>query len=811
MTFNKSILAVAIAVAISSPTIAGTIEIESTDKEATYSLSNATISVYDGTVGFEDFTNKGIGYDSSSGNGDAENLGYKNKSLSISGTIDMIDVELKSDETLGSGAAADNPHGLEFKNAKSERTYIETNGATINTDGSGNAINITNSTLDVFATDEKGNKVEPILIYNNGGKITALSSTSSLNDAIAITGSTVNGNILNGSTARTNDLGQAQPATSGTIAGVKTGIRINNTKFSGSIINEKGSLIDGDYGISVESSSRYKGDIDNIGTITGSMKGINLSGNTQFNGEINNTGIIAGGNSSDRDYGIFIDDNVTGKVVINQRDGELSGYTALRMNKNTKANFTGGKITGNVENNGGRFYVEGAQSITGDYLQTAGSSLVMGMHNKDTHLTATNITLAKDSTVVIDFRGNMYVKDGDKLTILAGTAGIEDNGAKYIVNSNLVTVAKTETNADGTIELVFERSAITDYIENNIKNGKIKGQAISNMRALAKAATDNDYVVKLIDEHGENALPDVSGASVAAAIGASNQSNTQISVRARSLASGDALDNSGMWVQGLVSKGDQDNRNGEAYDTKSHGFVLGADTELADGLVVGGAYTFITSDSTTKNSNTESDYHMATAYAAQAIDQILLDGQAYYAWGDNDARRDVGASANYDSSLYGARVGAGYQLDIAPATRLVPTLSLEASRLSVDGYTESGTGALKVDSQDFNRLELGLNTELSKDYQFRNATLVPSVNLGVFHDFEGKAQNSTISFTDPGAAGVTPITIAGTKPEKTRYVAGVGLDIMSGENLTVSAEYNYNWNGDGFDANAGALKFRWDF
>ena len=279
-------------------------------------------------------------------------------------------------------------------------------------------------------------------------------------------------------------------------------------------------------------------------------------------------------------------------------------------------------------------------------------------------------------------------------------------------------------------------------------------------------------------------------------------------MRARSLAAGDALENSGLWVQGLVSKGDQDNRNGEAYDVKSHGFVLGSDTELNNGLVVGGAYSFINTESNTQNSNTEADYHMATVYAAQALGQVLLDGQAYYAWGDNDSRRNIGTTASYDSSLYGARVGAGYQLDLGNAARLIPTLSLEASRLSVDGYTESGLGALKVDSQDYNRLELGLSTELSKDYQFSSATVTPSVNLGAFHDFEGKVQSSTVSFA---AAPAETFNVSGTKPEKTRYVAGVGLDIVSNEVLTVSAEYNSNWNTDGFDANSGALKFRWDF
>ncbi|MFD1009208.1 autotransporter family protein [Oceanisphaera ostreae] len=545
--------------------------------------------------------------------------------------------------------------------------------------------------------------------------------------------------------------------------------------------------------------------------------GIDLS-NLTANASITNHGTISG-----TETGIYIADDVTGNLTINQLAGELNGATALRMNKVTRTNYTGGSIKGNVDNHGGTFYVEGDQSIVGDYMQTAGSTLAMGLHTK-TSLTADNINLAEGSKVLIDLtKGNLYVQNGEQVELLKVNAGgtLTDTDVKYVVSSSLVTVANAERNDAGNLVLTFDRSSFIEQAQKHENDGKLSGQQAKNVTVLAaalqkldKLAQNNPDVAKLLNsldgspESFSALLPDVSGASVAGAMNASNQSSSQISVRARGLASGDTLDNSGLWMQGLVSKGQQDNRDGNAYDVNSHGFVLGADTELNNGLVVGGAYSFIASESKTANSNTDSDYHMATAYAAQSMGQILLDGQVYYAWGDNDGSRNIGTTSSYDSSLYGARVGAGYQFDIAPGTRLVPTLSVDASRLSVDGYTETGLAGLKVDSQNFNRFEMGLSTELSKDYQLSRAMVTPSVNLGVFHDFEAEAQNSTVAFA---AAPSETFNVSGTKPEKNRYVAGVGLDIMSGENLTVSAEYNYNWNGDGFDANSGALKFRWDF
>lgn len=564
--------------------------------------------------------------------------------------------------------------------------------------------------------------------------------------------------------------------------------------------------------------SAFNGGIINDGTIQSQGAGIVLA-NLNAKGTVDNSGIIHGD-----EVGIHIADDVTGSLTINQLAGELSGATALRMNQATRTNYTGGQLKGDVANHGGTFYVEGNRVIEGDYMQTAGSTLAMGLH-KETSLAADNINLAEGSKVLIDLsKGDLYVQNGQKVELLkVYTDGkITDAKVDYVVSSNLVKVASVERNDQGNLLLTFDRISFVEQADQHESEGKLNRQQAQNVKALASAlqkldtlAQSNQAVAQLLNsldgspESFTALLPDVSGASVASAMNASNQAGTQVSVRARGLASGDLLDNSGMWIQALASNGEQDNRHGDAYKTDSRGFVLGADTELNNGLVLGAAYSFINTESDTRNSSTESDYHMATLYAAQALGLILLDGQAYYAWGDNDSRRSIGANASYNSSLVGARVGAGYQLELDQTTRFVPSLSLETARLSVDGYTESGSpGALTIGSQDVDRLELGLSTELSRDYQVSGIMVTPSLSLGAFHDFEAEAQASTTAFA---AAPAETFIVTGRAPEKNRYVAGVGVELMSGENLTISAEYNYNWNTDGFDTNAGALKFRLDF
>ena len=927
MTFNKSVLAMAVAVAISTPAFAepsttGKIELEGT---GSYSLDEDAGVAFDNaiTIGATDTAAVVENEDTPA---QAAIPGYGGKSLKLNGGFTNIDVSLKNNGTL-TGNATNAGAALVLDAVTSNSAYIETNHATVAAHTAGNAIDIIGGSTISATTVVEGEKVAPHLIYNNGGTISAAAG-----HGINIKGSALTGNIINGSVAGLNDDNKYQDNTAGIITGGGEGnaaINITDSSLTGYIVNNAGSNL-GSTGTGIKISAAegksasftgniinagavaevaqdpaqpttenpiitqgvsaqpaavigdiivastgtgkvgFTGAIENFGTIgninigedvtgniainlkggsttgaltTNTVTTVNLNGGT-VTGDVDNDGVfnfksgtIANNTATDVDHRIY---GIKNNGTFNQRGGDinaqgilnegtfnLSGGTIIGAVTNTgRFNYTGGKIKSDVANDGGTFYVEGPQSIDGAYLQTAGSTLAMGLHTK-TSLTANSFNLAKGSTVLIDLsRGDLYVQNGEKVELLKSiltTQGTNDVlNANYVISSNLVKVATTEFNDAGHLVLTFDRTSFTQSSDNLIKSGQISGLKANNVTSMATVlqkldvlAKSNPAIAQLLNnidgspESFTSLLPDVSGASVAGAMSAASQSGSQVSVRATGVASGDILDNSGLWIQGLVSKGDQDNRNGEAYDVKSSGFVLGADTKLDTGLVVGAAYSFINTDSTTQNSNTESDYHMATAYAAQAIDQILLDGQAYYAWGDNNSRRNIGTTANYDSSLYGARVGAGYQFDVAPATRLIPTLSLEASRLSVDGYTEAGSAAaLKMDSQSFNRTELGLNTELSKDYQMRNAMLTPSVNLGVFHDFEGKAQNSTVAFA---AAPAESFNVTGTKPEKTRYVAGLGLDIMSNENFTVSAEYNYNWNNDGFDANSGAMKFRWDF
>jgi|GEM_PF-2311979 len=619
------------------------------------------------------------------------------------------------------------------------------------------------------------------------------------------------------------------------------GIEVASVKMTGSIVNT--GSIDSEYGVVVIGGERgtleftgtdesytetetateyfnstFNGEINNSGTIDAEDTGIFIE-NTAFNGTINNTGTITGGLD-----GIYIDDSVTGRVVINQSAGTINGgeYAAIRLSNATRVNYTGGQINGLIENDGGTFHVEGHQVISGDYEQQSNATLSLGLHT-ETSLTANNITLAEGSKVLIDLsKGNLYVQDGETVELLRTTGGdVVNTGVVYDVTSTLVTVAEAKLNASGNLELTFDRASFMEAADNLSDTGEVTGQEADNIQQLAQVLQQLDDIAAEVPEVAallnsisgdatsfNSLLPDLTGSIISSAMSASNMSNGQVSVRARSLASGDTFTKTGLWVQALAADAEQDERDGIAgYDADTLGFVLGLDGELSNGSVVGAAYSFTNTDTDSATSSSDTDYHMLTGYWGQSYGNVLVDGQVYYAWGDNSSRRAIGATADYDSKLYGARIGTGYQLDLGNDAQLIPTLSLDYSRLSVDGYTETGTGAQIIQGEDYDRLELGLSGELNKTFQINDMLVTPRLTLGVYHDFEAEAQSVTAAFA---AAPTSTFTVTGAEPEDTRYTAGFGVQMLKGESFSADVEYNYNWQDD-FDAHTGALKLRWEF
>lgn len=504
--------------------------------------------------------------------------------------------------------------------------------------------------------------------------------------------------------------------------------------------------------------------------------------------------------------------------------GSVVGDTLMQ---GATVTYAGGTYTGNVTNQGGLFVVEGLQRIDGSYEQNAAATLSLSSQ-QISRLTADSIQLASGSTLVIG-NGDAYrdFVDGGQVVVLEASNladEIDLDTLNLLSGSGLLRVHGHRFSEDGTQLLVSYSGLNGEQLANEARQRSgATGAKARQLQALGHALNNvlmlNDQAAQVIGnniDRLEELLPDTSGAVSASTSSATQAGANAVSTRARGVAAGDMLEGQGIWVKGLYGEVSQRQRDGiEGFDSDTQGFVLGGDRELVNGTVLGLAWARTNTDVTGKNGLTSSevDFDQLSAYTSRAYGSWLFDAQLSYGIGSNETSRRVMGStahANFDSRQIGAQATAGYEWQLDNATRLTPRVSLDYANLKLDAYEERGAGALNLrnEEQRIERFELGLAGTLAHLTQVGELMVEPRLTLGAHHDFQGKARSSISSFAF--APDETRFVVDGPEADKTRYQAGLGLDIYSVGGFTTSLDYGFGWSSS-MSAHAGALQLRYDF
>lgn len=312
----------------------------------------------------------------------------------------------------------------------------------------------------------------------------------------------------------------------------------------------------------------------------------------------------------------------------------------------------------------------------------------------------------------------------------------------------------------------------------------------------------------------EQTTPEANGGAVQAATSGqtlvSNVTGSRTS-SIRGMSSGDALQETGVWIQTLYSDATQDLRDGVAgYNAYSRGIAIGADGKLNDQLTLGVAYSFLNTDVNSDNGNkTEVDGHAFTLYSGYELGRYFVDASLTYGINNNEGNRYVlgeKAKSDYDSSVLGLNVTGGYSYSINDSLVLEPRLAARYSRIDIDGYREKdATLALAIEDQRYEVIELGAGVRVAAQYPLGRGTLEPQVKLMAYHDFAADQAASTSTFV----LGGTPFVTSGAKPARNSYEAGIGADYRLGH-FTIGLGYDYVGKSD-FDADTFTAKVRYDF
>lgn len=308
--------------------------------------------------------------------------------------------------------------------------------------------------------------------------------------------------------------------------------------------------------------------------------------------------------------------------------------------------------------------------------------------------------------------------------------------------------------------------------------------------------------------------PEVSGAASQAAVSGQSMVSNVASGRtggARGMSSGGAFGQTGVWVQALNSDATQDLRDGVAgFDASTTGIAVGLDGKLNDQLTLGLAYSFLDTDVDAEGGNrTEVQGHNFTLYSGFVQNGFFVDGSLTYGQNANEGERRIAstlAKADYDSTLLGVNLTAGYTYPLQGTVVVEPQVTARYSNVEIDEIKETGSSAaLNTKKQRYEVGELGAGVQLVGRIDLERGSISPRIKLMAYHDLIADQAQSTSSFV----LGGTPFVTTGAKPERNSYEAGLGADYRLGA-LTLGVSYDYFGKSD-YSSDTFSAKLRYDF
>ena len=382
--------------------------------------------------------------------------------------------------------------------------------------------------------------------------------------------------------------------------------------------------------------------------------------------------------------------------------------------------------------------------------------------------------------------GDTYTYSGQNISIAAGAVATPVNAAgnpgttTQIGSANIQLVSTSPlvqwAFVNGTTNQISATIANASAITGLSGNGQNALNSLMTSASAAAALVQDLTSVTAVRTAAEQLYPEVNGAGIQAALtmadkifGVVGAHLEQIN-NSNGFVSAEQLNQpnvNGAWMQGVEYSGDQGLRNGvDGYNATAYGFAIGSDTMLSHNMRVGAAISYgqtsIEDQGVTYGNQLTVASVQGTVYGSLVSDRWYLNGALGLGVNSYDSNRIVvGGNVNghHAALQYSARIDAGLPLQAGSAL-VTPVASLMLSRLDQAAYTESGVGALAVNSLTTDSVRTGLGAK----------SLIPvytgEVNAGVElrairnHEFANTAQNTVAGFVGGGntfrTMGVTP-------------------------------------------------------
>jgi autotransporter family porin len=488
--------------------------------------------------------------------------------------------------------------------------------------------------------------------------------------------------------------------------------------------------------------------------------------------------------------------------------------------------FTGALTgyTGTLTVDGGTLAIQSGETLSlgGNYTQAASGIISLGVTNTASFgklIVAGTATLASNAQINVDVAG---LNTTPSLTNVISAGTLTSDGSFVVTDNSLLfnfdavkdgnTVDLTLASAATAQSLTTKRSTLGAAATiDSIISTNPTGEIASSLISLTTAQEVTDAVESLLPSNSSG-MAQTTNISTNAVTGivASRQDLT------RGLSSGDDfITDRHIWVKPFGGWAEQDTRQGvTGYDVDSYGLALGMDRDVSSSWNAGFVLAYINSDVTSTLAagaqSVDIDTYLAKVYATNMLDATTaLNLQAGLGFSNYDSNRriftgDV-ASADYDSwnVQLSAELERSYQ--VSDKTVMTPYVHADYGYTNVDGYTESGAGALNLNVANDSADSLIIGTGVKANHTVSDSLLLMA-NAGIGYDVMTDRTSLTSSF----AGGGTQFTSEGIEPDEWVYNAGLGAKYILDNGAEITASYNIDARQDFTDQSV-SVNFRMMF
>ncbi|MGF6907836.1 autotransporter domain-containing protein [Fusobacterium sp. PH5-44] len=518
---------------------------------------------------------------------------------------------------------------------------------------------------------------------------------------------------------------------------------------------------------------------------------------------------------------------------------EISAQGFLIANGNSEPDGSGTKrivkINKDINNKSGLTVAGGGLKITGDYVGSSSSYLILYLDSK-IHVTGT-MDLGGGTVIPAISDDMCLIPSGTTrtVTLVQADGGIINNGNfdPYEDDNANDYFTLSETWSSNTLNVNYTRNstahvaAAMSYMSASVMNTGENLDRTFDRLALTEENSEFKSAASEILRTPAALLPrtldSLSGEIYASAqnltFKQSRETNRNLSERLHLINSEENRGGTGVWFNFLGADGEIYQKGYAKADTELWGGQVGLDTALTDRFIIGGSVSATKgkADFNKYAGKSESTSITASVYGiynfGDDYNGLYTLGRLGVGFVDTDVERDIWINtkvdhlkASHDDTVYSAYVELGYKIPVNHVLTLTPYMGLSHDTVHRGSFNEKNSSfAIKSSSTTYDQTSavFGLRAEAKFNRVKFHTTVQHMSAFGKeYLSFKAKYVGDTSG---------DHIKVKGASLPKNTTWVGVGADVELTENLSINASYNVSIERSRVSDNVGSIGFRFKF